>query len=383
MTIKPRIRNNIALNANPEGCERNIKNQIDSIKDLPPLTDKPLNVLIIGGSSGYGLSTRIALTYKANAYTYNLSYESAPSGNRSGTAGYYNNLYFKEISKKDGFESDDTLGDAFSDEAKMKVIEDFKASRRKIDLLVYSVASGVRVDPLDGIKYMSALKPIGDSYSGYNVDIIKKSISPMTLQSATEEEIAHTVKVMGGEDYLRWAQFISEAGLFNQGAQCVTYTYFGSAITDPIYRYGTIGNAKRDLESKNQEVHELMSKVQGRALISASKAVVTKASVFIPTMALYVSALFKVMKKHNTHESVIEHKYRLYKDMIFNKDMTLSDDLLVRPDAYELDDSIQQEVKEILDQVTPDNFGDLVEFDCFIEEFLEINGFMLDDLNDI
>lgn len=381
MTIKPRIRNNIALNANPEGCERNIRNQIDSIKDHPVITDKPLNVLIIGGSSGYGLSTRIALTYKANAYTYNVSYESAPNGNRSGTAGYYNNLYFKEISQNDGFESDDTLGDAFSDEAKLKVIEDFKASGRKIDLLVYSVASGVRVDPDDGIKYISALKPIGKDYTGLNVDIIKKTLSPMTLQSASEIEIAHTIKVMGGEDYLRWAKFMSDADLFNQGAQCVTYTYFGSDITDPIYRYGTIGNAKRDLESKNHLVNEIMSKVQGRAVISASKAVVTKASVFIPTMALYVSALFKVMKKHQKHESVIEHKYRLYKDMIYNSEMKLNPDLVLRPDAYELDTTIQQEVKEILDQVTPDNFEDIVDFDCFIEEFLEINGFTLPDLN--
>lgn len=383
MTIKPRIRNNIALNANPEGCEKNIRTQIESLKDQAPISSKPLNVLIIGGSSGYGLSTRIALTYKANAYTYNVSYESGPVANRTGTAGYYNNLAFADIAAKDGYQSDDYLGDAFSDEAKNAVIEHFHKTGRKIDLVVYSVASGVRVDPVDGTKYVSALKPIGSEYTGINVDIMKKTLTPMTLSAANEEEIANTVKVMGGEDYLRWATFLDEANVLNHGVQFVTYTYFGSDITDPIYRFGTIGNAKRDLETKNHDVNNLLSKYNGRALISASKAVVTKASIFIPTMALYVSALFKVMKENKTHESVIEHKYRLYKDMIFNENYTVNQDLVVRPDSFELDPDVQTKVKHLLEQTNESNFVEHVDFNAFTEEFLEINGFTLKDLENL
>ena len=376
MTIKPLIRNNIALNANPEGCRQNILNQIEELKDLELITETPLTVLIIGGSSGYGLASRIALTTKANAFTYNVSFEREPKGKSTGSAGYYNNLYFQEIAKSMGNEAIDLNADAFSHETKDKVINDFKTLNKKIDLVVYSVASGIRIDPDTQEKYQSALKPIGNEFSGYLVDIAKEKLELSTLEPATDEEITNTVKVMGGEDYLLWAKALQEADVLNQDCKFVTYTYIGSELTYPIYKDGTIGHAKRDLEKTNKEINKILSPHNGTAIISASKAVVTKASVFIPTMGLYASALFKVMKEKGTHESIVQHKYRLFKDMIYGDKAIIDEDGIYRLDHLEMDCDTQEKTKELLAHLDVENFQDSVDFNTFKNDFLTLNGFI-------
>ena len=369
------IRDNIALNANPEGCKQVIINQINELKNLDSIRDEELNVLIIGGSSGYGLASRIALTYKANAYTYNVSFERAPRKRSSGSAGYYNNHYFNEIAKKDGHQCDDLNGDAFSFEVKAEVINHFKKMGKKIDLVVYSLASGVRFDPYTKEKYVSSLKPIKQRYTGLNVDIANETLKSESLEVASESEIENTIKVMGGEDYKLWAEALLDADILNKGAKFITYTYLGSEITEAIYKDGTIGMAKRHLEKSNEEVNELLKVIDGEALISSSKAVVTKASVFIPTMVLYVSGLFKVMKEENNHESIVEHKYRLFKDMVYGDKRLVDENNLLRLDADELSENVQSKVKELLNNVNEENFKDIVDFKSFKKEFLNINGF--------
>ena len=381
MKSKSLIRDNIALNAHPLGCKQNILNQIDEIKDLPEISKEPQNVLIIGGISGYGLSTRILLTYKANAYTYNVSFEREPRRRTSGSAGYYNNQYFNEIAKQDNYQSDDLNADAFSHQTKTDVINHFKSLNKKIDLVVYSVASGVRIDPDTNEKYISSLKPIKDDYTGLNVDIASETLNTQTLTKASQEEINNTVKVMGGEDYLLWANALTQANMLNKNAKFITYTYIGSELTYPIYKDGTIGYAKRDLEQANETINALLKPINGQAYISASKAVVTKASVFIPTMVLYVSALFKVMKEHNTHESTIQHKYRLFKDMVYGENPSVDSNNILRPDALELDPKVQSKVKHILDQVNETNFINLVDFNNFKKEFMALSGFDIDGVD--
>lgn len=381
MIITPLIRDNIALNSYPLGCKQNILNQIDEVKNLPPISDKKLNVLIIGGSSGYGLASRIALTFNSAAYTYNVSIERAPKGRSTGSAGYYNNTYFNEIAALRGFKSDDYNGDAFSHETKRHVIADLHNMQKKIDLVIYSVASGIRFDPDTGTKYVSSLKPINTPFSGYNVDIATEKLRMDTLAIATQQEIDETIKVMGGEDYVLWAKALVDADVLAEGAQFVTYTYLGSETTHPIYKDGTIGHAKRDLERANAEINTLLKPIHGSAIISASKAVVTKASVFIPTMALYASALFKVMKELGTHESIVMHKYRLFKDMLYGNNAVLDDTGIYRLDAFEMDTHVQTKVEEILRHVTPDNFSDLVSFNDFKHEFLAINGFDIEGVD--
>lgn len=373
--IKPMIRNNIALNAHPQGCRQLVKNYIEEAKSLPLITDKNLNVLIIGGSSGYGLATRINLAFNAHAYTYNVSFEREARGRNTASAGYYNNRFFAEFAQEENIPSDDLNIDAFSHNAKNKVIEHFKSENKKIDLVVYSVASGIRIDPDTQEKYTSSLKPILSDFKGYSVDIAKEALIEESLECATEEEISSTIKVMGGEDYLLWIQALDEAGLLAPKAKSITYTYMGSDITYPIYKEGTIGHAKRDLESTNMQIQEIMKKYDGEAIVSSSKTVVTKASVFIPTVALYASALFKVMQENGTHESIIKHKHRLFHEMVYGGNPTLDQSGLYRLDAHELDPKTQAIVSEIMNQITPDNFKAITDFELFKQLFLEMNGF--------
>ena len=381
MTIKPLIRDNIALNAHPEGCFQNIKNQIKEVQNLPNITEKSLNVLIIGGSSGYGLATRIALTFNAHAYTYNVSFERGPKGRSTGSAGYYNNTAFATLAQENGYASDDLNADAFSHETKQKVIADFVEAGRKIDLVVYSVASGIRIHPDTQEKFVSTLKPIGTPFEGYSIDIAKETLFQESLQPATSEEIENTRVVMGGDDYELWIDALLEANLLNDHAKVVTYTYVGSEVTYPIYKDGTIGNAKRDLERANAAINKKLQPIHGEAIISASKTVVTKASVFIPTVALYASALFKVMKTKQTHESITMHKYRLYKDMIYGNQAIVDADGLYRLDAYELDAATQLDVQAILNDVTAENFKSITDFEQFKHDFLALNGFDLSDVD--
>lgn len=381
MIIKPLIRDNIALNAHPRGCYENIVNQIKWVQTKDPIVNGPLNVLIIGGSSGYGLASRIALAFNAKSYTYNVSFERPGSKRSTASAGYYNNLAFETLAKEQDIESDDFNGDAFSFETKEKVLSDFEAAGKKIDLLIYSVASGIRIDPYTQEKYVSTLKPIGQDFKGLSVDIAKKTIKEVILDPASEEEIENTRKVMGGEDYLLWVKAIDEKGLFNQNAKSITYTYIGSELTYPIYKDGTIGNAKRDLEAAQTQIQEIMAKVDGEALISSSKTVVTKASVFIPTVALYGSTLFKVMKLANTHESITQHKFRLFKDMVYGNQRLLDDANLIRLDSFEMDPIVQEQVKELMAFTTTSDDLDAIDFDFFIQEFNQMNGFMIDGVD--
>ncbi len=372
MSIKAKVRDNIALNADQLGCEQNVLNQIKAVKKHKKITEKKLNVLIIGGSSGYGLASRIALAFGADAYTYNVCFEREARGRNTASAGYYNNQAFEKFAKEDHIPSDELNGDAFSFESKETVIQSFQKQNRKIDLIIYSLASGVRVDPLTEIKYVSSLKPIGETFKGLSVDIIKETLKEEVIPPASDEEITNTVKVMGGEDYLLWIQAIDKAGLFNDQAKALTYTYVGSEITYPIYKNGTIGHAKRDLEEKQNEIQKIMNEYNGQSYVSSSKTVVTKASVFIPTVALYGSALFKVMKENGTHESIIEHKMRLFEDFIYNKE---NKETFIRLDAFELDKAIQIKVESLLKKVKRDEDLALIDFEFFKKEFMNLSGF--------
>ncbi len=73
--VKPRIRGFICTNAHPAGCQANIQNQIALIKESTTHKDAGLNALVIGASTGYGLASRIALTWGYGAKTLGLLYE--------------------------------------------------------------------------------------------------------------------------------------------------------------------------------------------------------------------------------------------------------------------------------------------------------------------
>ncbi len=381
MIIKPSIRSNVFTNAHPHGCYLNVKTQIDEAKNKPSF-EGPKNVLIIGGSSGYGLASRIALAYGAGANTLNVSYEGAPKGKRTGTAGWWNNIYFQELAKETGNIHKDFVGDAFSVEMKNNVIAAIKEQFGTVDLIIYSLAAGARKDSETGEVIKSAIKPVGEAATGKTIDIANREVSDLTIEPATAEEINSTVKVMGGSDWKAWIDALDNAGVMDNNAKTIAYTYIGSNTTKSIYRGGTLGYAKTDLENTAKTLNEtLQSKYDGEALISSSKGVVTKASVFIPQMPIYVSALYEVMMNEGIHESILAHKYRLYQDMVYGENRTTDNEGRLRMDAYELDPSIQEKTEALMRKFTDASIFEMAGTRRFLKDFYQINGFDFDAID--
>ncbi len=381
MIIKPSIRTNVFTNAHPHGCRINVKNQIDEAKTKPGF-DGPKNVLIIGGSSGYGLASRIALAYGGGANTINVSYESAPKGKRTGTAGWWNNIHFQSFSDELGTIHRDFVGDAFSTQMKHDVIAAIKEHFGTVDLVIYSLAAGARKDENTGEIIKSAIKPVGESVEGRTIDIANERVDTLRVDPATPEEIDNTIKVMGGSDWAQWLDTLETSGVLSHGVKTIAYTYIGSDTTEAIYRGGTLGYAKSDLEKTARTLNETLSaSLGGEALISASKGVVTKASVFIPQMPIYVSALYDVMVKEGMHESILAHKYRLFADMVYGEKRHTDSEGRLRMDAYELDETIQKKTQEIMHNTPDEQLFNLSGTTRFINDFYQINGFAFDTID--
>ncbi len=370
MVIKPRIRSNVFTNAHPEGCRQYIESQVEKTRALKSFKG-PSRVLIIGGSSGYGLSSRVALAEGAGADTINVSYEAPPKGRRTGTAGWWNNIFFQRTAQRSAHK--DFVGDAFSDKMKQDVIEYLKATG-PVDLVIYSLAAGARPDA-EGNLVRSAIKPVGEAASGKTIDLARQTIEPLEVQPATQQEIEDTVYVMGGEGWSRWMEVLMDEGLLAEGAKTISYTYVGGETTEKIYRAGTLGHAKADLERTARTLDEwLKQHVSGEALISSSKAVVTKASVFIPQMPVYVASLFDVMLDRGTHESILEHKHRLFADMVYGDTRDLDSEGRLRMDRFELAEDVQRDVKEKM-QANEEQLLASKGMHQLLEDFYHMNGF--------
>jgi len=381
MIIQPKIRMNICTTVHPKGCEQAVMNQINAVNNMEKY-EGPKNVLIIGGSSGYGLSSRISLAFGANANTINVSFESAPKGKRTGSPGWWNNKYFLKHAKETGNKHFDFNGDAFSHELKAEVIDYIKKEFGKIDLVIYSLASGVRVNPDTKETVKSALKTIGEPFTGQTIDIATLTTKDITVDAATDEEIADTVYVMGGDDWKMWVDALNQNDCLDQGVKTISYTYVGGKTTDVIYRLGSIGQAKRDLELKCEIINNMLkTKYDGEALISSSKAVTTKASVHIPAMAIYMSCLYENMMKHDCHESIIEHKHRLFKDCVYG-DVNLKDEKgRIRVDKDELSDQIQEETIDMMYSLSLKEVLNLDGGKLFLSEYYQLNGFEFPEVN--
>lgn len=381
MIIKPSIRNNLFTNSHPLGCEKNVLNQIETMKKKPTF-EGPKNVLIIGGSSGYGLASRISLAIAANANTINVSFESAPKGKRSGTAGFWNNVAFQKHIKNTKNKHKDFLGDAFSSEMKSHVIDYVNKEFGKIDLVIYSLASGARKNHETGEVRYSSIKSLDKDVVGKTLDVITNKIEELTVTPATEQEIKDTVYVMGGSDWKEWIKQLDDANVLNNNFKTIAYTYIGGETTKDIYREGTLGKAKEDLEiTAKQMNNELQEKYNGEALISSSKAVATKASIYIPQMPIYVAALYDTMIKENVFESIVEHKYRLFKDMVYGNKRLLDSSNRIRLDHQEMDDNIQNKTKELMYQINDSNIHEYKGTQVFLEELYNLNGFRYDEID--
>jgi enoyl-[acyl-carrier protein] reductase/trans-2-enoyl-CoA reductase (NAD+) len=375
-----KMRGNVSLGVNPIGCKQEVNNQINYVKEQGSY-DGPKKVLIIGASSSYGLATRISLAFGAGADTIGVSFEKGPKSERNlGTAGWYNNIYFKRAAEEEGLIAKNFVQDAFSHETKQEVIdyinEEFGG---KIDLVVYSLASGIRIDPDTGEQINSVIKSIGQEVVGPNVNIQKQEFYEQTLEPATEEEIADTIKVMGGEDWLLWMEALKEADVLAEGVQTVNYSYLGSDLNKPYYGDGTLGRAKADCEVKAVEIDELLTDINGKATIVVATAVTTKASSVIPFFPVYCMGLYRVMEDKGTHETPIMHQDRIYRDMLYGDHPEYDEKGRLRPDSWELDPEVQKETEDLINKINEDNFNsDLTGYSIFIKEYANLSGFQVD-----
>lgn len=377
MVISPKVRGFICINAHPQGCAANVQEQIDYIKSQSGYSEGPKNVLVVGASTGYGLASRITAAFGYGAKTLGVFFEKAPTERKTGSAGYYNSAAFEQAATTAGLYAKSINGDAFSHQCKQKVVELIKQDMGKIDLVVYSLASPRRQDPDTGEVYSSTLKPIGESYTASNLNTDTKVVAPISVEPANEEEIANTVKVMGGEDWELWMKALADADVLAEGVQTLAYTYLGEKLTWPIYGHATIGKAKEDLDRAASELRESLGSLQGSARVSVLKAVVTQSSSAIPVMPLYLAALFKVMQAEGSHEGCIEQLYRLYTECIYSDSPRLDDSERFRVDNLELAPEIQNQVDAIWSQVTTENLDELTDFALYQQEFLKLFGFGL------
>jgi len=375
MIIKPKVRGFICTNAHPKGCAANVQQQIEHIKSQPTVENGPKNVLVIGASTGYGLASRITAAFGCGAKTLGLFFEKPPTERKTASAGFYNTAAFHAAAEKAGLWAKSINGDAFSHAAKQKVIDVIKSDMGKIDLVIYSLASPRRQDPDSGEVYSSVLKPIGKSYTskGLNTDTMK--VTDTTIEPASEEEIANTVKVMGGEDWELWMKALQEADVVAEGCKTVAYTYLGEKLTWPIYGHATIGRAKEDLDRAARSLSEQLSSKGGSAKVAVLKAVVTQASSAIPIMPLYLSLLFKVMKAEGSHEGCIEQLYRLFSECLYTDSPRLDSDNRLRVDEKELAEAVQSQVEALWPKVTEENLLEITDFKGYQSEFLQLFGF--------
>lgn len=379
MVIKPKVRGFICTNAHPVGCAQSVKNQIDYVKKHKGITNTatvgPKNVLVIGCSTGYGLASRITAAFGYGAKTLGVCFEKPPSERKTGTAGWYNTAAFHEQAKQSGNYAYTINGDAFSDEIKTQVIDKIKADLGSIDLVIYSLASPRRTDPDTGEVFKSTLKPVGQAYTTKTYDTDKDKVHDVSLEPASEQEIADTVKVMGGEDWERWLTQLSDAGVLSENCQTTAYTYIGKELTWPIYGQATIGLAKEDLDRAAASIIKYGESQSVRANVSSLKALVTQASSAIPVMPLYISLIYKVMKEEGTHEGCIEQIAGLFSRCIYG-DTPIQDDMQrFRMDGKETNDATQAKIKALWDQVTQDNFHSLSDYKGYNTEFLNLFGF--------
>ncbi len=397
MIVKPMVRSNICINAHPVGCARETERQIAyvkskkaarAIKSVSEGGKGPSLVLVLGCSTGYGLASRIAAAFEYGADTIGVSFEKAPSATKGGTPGWYNNMAFDRAAEKDGLYSLSINADAFADETRNLVIDEIKKTGKKVDLVIYSLASPVRTDPVTKVLYKSVIKPKDKPYSGNAIDIMTGTLKSSSAEPATGQEIADTVKVMGGEDWRLWMDALLDAGVLAEGCRTLAYSYIGPELSHAIYRNGTIGEAKKDLEAAAHDINaELSGKIGGGAYVSVNKGLVTRSSAVIPIISLYLSVLFKVMKAKGTHEGCIEQMERLFAERLYTGadngagKVPVDSEGRIRMDDLEMQDDVQKEVNRYMEMVNDGNLKDCCDLEGYRHDFYATNGFDIEGVD--
>ena len=381
MIIEPRMRGFICLTAHPDGCAQNVKNQIEYVKSKGKINGAK-RVLVIGASTGFGLASRITSAFGCDAATIGVFFEKEPSAGKTATPGWYNSAAFEDEATKAGLYTKSINGDAFSNEVKQQTIDLIKKDLGQIDLVIYSLASPVRMHPTTGVLHRSTLKPIGNTFTNKTVDFHTGVVSDVTIEPATQEDIDNTVVVMGGEDWSMWMNAMKEAGVLADGAMTVAYSYIGPEVTEAVYRKGTIGRAKDHLEATAFDITNDLKSINGKAFVSVNKALVTQASSAIPVVPLYMSLLFKIMKKDGSHEGCIEQMQRLYSDRLYNGSEIPTDEKgRIRIDDWEMRQVYQDEIAELWKSISTETLTENGDLAGYKSDFLNLFGFGFDSVD--
>ncbi len=384
MIIRPKIRGFICTTTHPTGCQHNVAEQIAYTKAQPKLENGPKKVLVIGSSTGYGLSSRIAAAFGSDAATIGVFLEKPGKERKSGSAGWYNTAAFDAAAKEAGLYSKSLNGDAFSHEMKQAAIDLIKEDLGQIDMVVYSLASPVRKMPDTGEVIRSCLKPMSETYTATAVDTNKDVLIEASIEPATEEEVANTVTVMGGEDWELWINALSEAGVLANGCKTVAYSYIGTEITWPIYWHGALGQAKMDLDRASTALNAKLADIGGTANVAVLKSVITQASAAIPVMPLYIAMVFKKMREEGVHEGCMEQIFRMMSARLYKPDGTapeVDEENRLRLDDWELREDIQAHCQALWSQVTNENLFDVADYQQYKDEFMKLFGFGIDGVD--
>lgn len=378
MIIKPRTRGFICLTSHPEGTAQNIKNQIAYVQSKGKIQNGPKKVLVIGASTGFGISSRITAAFGSEAATIGVFFEKPATEGKPGTAGWYNSAAFEHEAHKAGLYAKSINGDAFSDEIKQQTIDLIKKDLGQVDLVVYSLASPRRTHPKTGTAYASVLKPIGQPFTNKTVDFHTGVVSDISINPIdSQEDIDNTIAVMGGEDWKFWLEELHSAGVLADGVKTIAYSYIGPKLTYPIYRNGTIGQAKNDLEATVPVINDILNDLNGKAYVSVNKALVTQSSSAIPVVPLYISLLYKVMKEKGIHEGTIEQMQRLFAERLYTTEgnIPLDTEGRIRIDDWEMREDVQTEVDQLWKQVTTENIEQISDIEGYRNDFFNLFGF--------
>ena len=374
MIIEPRTRGFICLTAHPEGCAQNVKNQIDYVTSKGKIAGAK-KVLVIGASTGFGLASRITSAFGSDAATIGVFFDKPASPNRPASPGFYNTAAFETAAHQAGLYAKSINGDAFSNEIKEQVVNLIKQDLGQVDLIIYSLASPVRTHPISGKRFKSVLKPIGENFTNKTVDFHTGNVSEISINPAEGEDIENTVTVMGGEDWKMWMDALQEANVLAEGVKTVAYSYIGPEVTKPVYRNGTIGAAKDDLEAKAFTISDALKAINGNAYVSVNKALVTQASSAIPVIPLYISLLYKIMKEEGVHEGCIEQIQRLYSERLYADDLSLDEKGRIRVDDWEMREDIQDRVVKLWASATTENLPEIGDLEGYSTDFYNLFGF--------
>ena len=381
MIIEPRMRGFICLTAHPNGCEQSVKNQIEYVKSKGAI-DGAKKVLIIGASTGFGLASRITSAFGSNASSIGVFLEKPPTEGKTASPGWYNSAAFEKFANESDIYAKSINGDAFSNEIKKQTIDLIKADIGQVDLVIYSLASPVRLNPNTGILHRSVLKPIGSTFTNKTVDFHTGIVSEVSIEPANQEDIDNTVLVMGGEDWQMWMNALNEAGVLANGAMTLAYSYIGPEVTEAVYRKGTIGRAKDNLEATAFEITKQLESINCKAFVSVNKALVTQASSAIPVIPLYISLLYKTMKEKGIHEGCIEQIQRLFQDRLYTGSKIPTDDKgRIRIDDWEMRDDIQEKVAKLWKEATTESLPNIGDLNGYTSDFHNLFGFGFDEID--